>query len=96
MSHDSETAQWGRAFTADRQRRHAEWHKANRAAITASGLPFTDRGETLLFRIDGKPPVDFYPSTGRWRATGSKRTHSGGARGFLAWFAAQPAPKAGA
>ena len=33
--------------------------------ITASGIPFVDRGESLLFR--DTVHVDFYPSTGRWR-----------------------------
>jgi hypothetical protein len=69
----------------ERQQRHRDWHRENRAAIDASGIAYADRGETLLFRI-GAVRADFYPSTGRWRVPGGKRTFSGGAQKFIAWL----------
>jgi hypothetical protein len=62
--------------------RHQQWHKDNRAVIDASGTPYSDRGETLLFR--GAVKADFYPSTGRWRSGG--KTYRGGAQSFLNWL----------
>lgn len=52
----------------------------------------TNGSEQLMFREPGKPPVDFWPSTGRWRIpkAGSK-THNGGATSFLAWYRKQVA-----
>ncbi len=75
-----------RVMNAERKARHARWHDQNREVIRASGLPYTDRGEALLFREGGKPAVDFYPSTGRWRIPGEKKTRSGGAQVFLNWY----------
>ena len=74
-----------RAMTRQRQARHHEWNKRNRAIIDASGIPYIDRGETLLFREPDKSNVDFYPSTGRWKA--NSQMHSGGAKKFLEWYA---------
>lgn len=69
-----------------KKERHANWHKENRRKIDAAGIPYTDRGETLLFRAGTS--ADFYPSTGRWRSGG--RTYRGGAPAFLAWLKKQP------
>ena len=74
-----------RAMRDHRKERHARWHRLNRAAIDASGIPYTDRDETLLFRLDGVS-ADFYPSTGRWREPGNQYTYRGGAQAFLAWL----------
>jgi len=77
-----------RAATRDR---HAEWKRNNTAVLQASGISFTitNASETFLFREPGKPKVDFYPSTGRWRVAGQSRTFSGGAAKFLDWYAKQ-------
>ncbi len=74
-----------RAMREHRKQQHADWHRENRALIDASGIPYTDRDEALLFRLDGVR-ADFYPSTGRWRVPGGKRTFSGGAQKFIAWL----------
>lgn len=77
---------------ADKQYRHRHWKKLNMQTIKASGVAYKDRGETLLFREPGKPKVDFYPSTGRWRVVGHAKqqaAQSGGGRGFLKWYAKQ-------
>lgn len=70
-----------------RQAQHEKWHRENRAEIDASGIPYTDRGEALLFRF-ADIKVDFYPSTGRWRLVGiaGGKAMRGGARAFLAWL----------
>lgn len=67
-----------------KKERHLKWHKENRAVIEASGIPYTDRPEALLFREWHRPQADFYPSTGRWRSDG--KTYSGGAAKFLNWY----------
>jgi hypothetical protein len=80
------------AMKAHTQARHAEWKQKNTETLTFSGLDFvaTNGGETFLFREPGKPKVDFYPSTGRWRIVGATRkTFKGGARSFLNWYAKQ-------
>jgi hypothetical protein len=80
-----------RALSVLRQERHANWHRDNLAALADSGIPHrvANRGETLLFREDGKPRCDFYPSTGRWRVVNARETFSGGAVAFLAWYRRQ-------
>lgn len=75
---------WGEVRT-DRQQRHARWKEENLRILRESGLPFTERPEACLFRSATGPRADFYPSTGRWRVPGGKRTFRGGARAFLAW-----------
>jgi len=81
------------AMKAHRQRQHADWKERNLAALNASAVIFTttNNGETLLFRESGKPKVDFYPSTGRWRVAGLTKTLRGGARAFLSWYESQKA-----
>jgi len=80
----------GRAIREHTREKHAEWHRRNRGRLEKSGIPFTDRGETLLFREEGKPMVDFYPSTGRWRVPNENlKTFSGGAGKFLKWYERQ-------
>jgi len=88
----------GEVFSAMRaatKQRHADWKKANMEILGASGAIFTvtNCGETLMFRMSGKPKVDFYPSTGRWRVVGNgqQRPMSGGAQKFLNWYAEQSA-----
>jgi hypothetical protein len=84
------------AFRGMKQERHAEWFKKNMEVLRASGLAFTEHTTSVVFREPGKPAVDFYPHTGRWRLVGRKnaggKTMSGGAKGFLAWYAKQSVP----
>jgi hypothetical protein len=77
------------AMRGARQARHLEWKRTNMGVLEAAGIEFrsTNNGETLLFRERGKPKVDFYPSTGRWRVAGVSRAFSGGAEAFLRWYA---------
>lgn len=79
------------AMRAHRQAKHAEWKERNLETLLRSKLTLTIKsgGESVLFREPGKPKVDFYPSTGRWRVAGLTRTFSGGADSFLNWYAKQ-------
>lgn len=88
MSRDSDTAMDGRALDESRKARHADWCRVNTGEIEASGIEHASKnsGESLLFRERGKPKVDFFPSTGRWRVAGQTRTYRGGAVAFLAWY----------
>lgn len=71
------------AMKAEKKERHARWHTENRALIEASGIPYDDRGEALLFRFS-TVKADFYPSTGRWRS--DNKTYRGGGKSFLNWL----------
>jgi hypothetical protein len=75
-----------------KKERHQEWWDDNVNEIEASGVPhtFTNNGESVLFREKGKPKVDFFPSTGRWRIVGKNaRTMGGGAKRFIEWYSQQ-------
>lgn len=86
---DDDLASDYRAMKEERKERHAEWNKINTETINKSGIPYRlAGGQTMLFREPGKPRVDFYPSTGRWRVNG-QRAVSGGARKFLDWYKQQ-------
>lgn len=85
---------------------HDKARTENLALLRESGLRFAERPDAVLFREPGKPRVDFYPPTGRWRLVGEGpdrrfrccqrgedgRTFRGGARAFLAWYAKQERP----
>lgn len=74
------------------RQRHKQMHDENRRLLLASGIPFRDKGEALLFRNPGSPLADFYPSTGRWTVIGRMGRFDGlsvlrgGASAFLAWY----------
>jgi len=77
-----------------RKAQHREWKDENLDVIRSSRIPYrsTNNGESLLFREPGKPKVDFFPSTGRWRVvSGNARTMGGHAMKFLEWYAEQKA-----
>ena len=48
---------------------------------------FINHGQTVLFREEGMPRVDFYPSSGKWKA--GDQSFEGGAQAFLDWYARQ-------
>lgn len=84
------------AMRAHKQARHAEWKQKNIETLLRSShtLTINNNEETVLFREAGKPKVDFYPSTGRWRVVGATktfptRTFRGGASNFLQWYEKQ-------
>ncbi len=74
-----------RAMKADKKQRHADWYEQNLEILVASGIPFTDKGETLLFREGKGWRADFYPSTGRWKDLANNKMRGGGAEKFLLW-----------
>lgn len=67
--------------------------KENRAVnlmtLRESDLEFMERnnGDTVLFREDGYPRVDFYPGTNKWKVL-DKKIHyiRGNAENFIAWY----------
>jgi hypothetical protein len=87
------------AAAADARRNLRQEEKQQRkrdalAAIELSGFAYrlTNNSENVLFREPGKPHVDFYPSTGKWRRIhdGSHGyINSGGVEVFLEWYARQ-------
>lgn len=81
---------FSQAMRSAKQQRHADWKEANTTLLAASGIPFTstNNGEALLIRERGRSPIDFYPSTGRWRVD-NKRTLGGHAERFIQWYKEQ-------
>lgn len=72
-----------------KQQQHEEWYVKNLNNLKESGLEFEHKDTVCLFRIEGKPWVDFYPHTGRWRIVGrgaSKKVFTGGGNAFIHWF----------
>ncbi len=71
-----------------RKTKHQEMKEQNTRLLTEAGIAFREvnQGENLLIREPGKPNVDFYPSTGRWRIPQKNQTYSGGAQAFLSWY----------
>lgn len=83
----SEDAEMYRAIKEEKQKRHAEWWIKNTRILKSSSLVFKEAShECYIFRELGKPKVDFYPSTGRWRNIDTGKTHSGGATLFIQWY----------
>lgn len=87
----NEIAEIGELLDGERRERHAVWKIENTAAMFESGIMFrsANNGEALLVREPGYPSCDFYPSTGRWRVAGVKRTYGGGAEAFINWYRTQ-------
>ena len=83
--------EWYDIMRRERKERHENWYAQNMALLRESGLPFEERETACLFRIEGRPRVDFYPHTGRWRVVGqpNSKARSGGARAFLRWYEEQ-------
>jgi hypothetical protein len=56
--------------------------------LRQAGVKFESRnyGTILLLRERGKPAVDLYPGTQRWRVKDCEETFSGDIREFLAWY----------
>lgn len=79
------------AMSTAKQERHQEWKAQNMAVLNSSDLNFkaVNFEETVLIREPGKPKVDFFPSSGRWRVAGVARTFQGGAQSFLDWYRKQ-------
>ncbi|HEY4611373.1 MAG TPA: hypothetical protein VII11_00140 [Bacteroidota bacterium] len=82
-----------RFMTELKKARHQQWQKENRRLIDETKIAYEDKGEALLFREQGKPKIDFYPSTGRWKVFGRKGNYTmmrGGAKAFIVWYQRHP------
>lgn len=67
----------------------------NMRVLKSSGIQYTvkNSGTIILFRVPGKPAVDFYPTTSKWKLVGPKpQLIFGNATAFLIWYAKQQAP----
>lgn len=83
----SEEAELWNKIREDRKKQHEEWWQLNTDELRKSGIRYRVASEECyIFRNVGKPSVDFYPSTGRWRVAGLSRTFSGGATKFINWY----------
>ena len=73
--------------------RRAKRLEENLKLLRESEFVFETRNDStvLLFRIPGKPMVDYYPSTNTWRTVGGDKQVKkfGRAPKFLKWFRAQ-------
>jgi len=81
-----------KAMTQTRKEQHEKWYLKNMAVLNKSGKEFEEKDTACLFREDGKPAIDFYPHTGRWKkvsGSGKKRVYRGGAVSFLNWYTRQ-------
>lgn len=92
MSSDSDIALAWKEHKEAMKEEKQERHTKNMDVLVESGIPFTVTNlyTVLLFREEGKPKVDFYPGTGRWRNVGvGAVTFRGGATAFLGWYKKQ-------
>ena len=81
-----------RDYRATKKKQHEKWFQINTRILKESRTPFTEHDTVYLFRVDGKPSVDFYPHTGRWKkntGSGKKKMFRGGAKAFLNWYERQ-------
>ena len=88
----NEVSEMWKAHNEARKQQHEEWYIKNLNSLKKSGLRYTHKDTVCLFRIQGKPLVDFYPHTGRWRIVGKdspKKVFTGGADAFINWFRKQ-------
>lgn len=77
----------------ERKERKSASLEENMKAINESGLPYETRnnGTVILFRLPGKPDVDFYPTTNHWHIiiANERLKMDGNAKKFLKWFEKQ-------
>lgn len=74
-----------RAMTKDKKDRHSAWCEHNIEILSVRMAGRYIQHETVcLFREQGKPKVDFYPHTGRWKS--GTKMYRGGANAFCAWY----------
>ena len=70
-----------------KRERHRKWYSRNLDFLIENMAGrFQIKETVLLFRENGKPKVDFYPHTGRWRVPDKNELRSGGAEDFLNWY----------
>lgn len=85
---DDDSLMW-KLYRRDQQSQHRNWNRKNMSILNSlmfDRYKIVNQGETVLFREDKKPKIDFYPSTGRWRISGQKKVFRGGAHSFVRWY----------
>lgn len=66
----------------------------NEALIKEAGIPYTQsvyNGASIVFQIreGGKPTIDYYPATGRWKVykqNKPKMYQAKSAKAFISWY----------
>ena len=66
--------------------RHAKMFEYNMQVLNEQQgiIDFTFKDIVCLFKERGKPKVNFYPHTGRWKV--GTKMYSGGVKSFLPWY----------
>lgn len=67
---------------------HLVNQKYNMETLEKSTVPYevTNDGFCCVFRVEGRPRCDFYPTTNRWRDVDAKISYKGTAQHFLHWY----------
>ena len=74
-----------KAMNEDKKQRHSDGFGKNMRLL--EGMRFVFKETVCLFRETGKPKIDFYPHTGRWKS--KNKIHRGGAISFINWYSKQ-------
>ena len=86
----NETSEFWHDWRTMRKDQHEARGVENKRIVIESEIPCSYRENgIMLFREKGKPDVDFYSTTGRWRIPQQGKTYSGGAKKFLEWYKKQ-------
>lgn len=68
----------------NKKRKKVNYDK-NMDILFDSGFAFVDNGFSILFRNEGFPVCDFYPTTNKWKY-GDNKIKRGDAKRFLEWY----------
>jgi hypothetical protein len=80
-----------RMMRENKKENHARFKESNIKNIIDSKIPCTIKDEVVLFREQGKPHIDYYPSSNRWKVI-KKPNHKmmyGNAIKFIVWYEKQ-------
>jgi len=82
VSHDSDTAEWGRAYDEAKRMERAETKEENLAVIREAGYECVSHQDGSILNFGNG--IQFYPSTSKW--TSGTKVHYGNAVAFLKWY----------
>jgi hypothetical protein len=76
----------------ERREKKARNLEKNTKDLDAAGIPYTVKNDGYMYaiRVPGKPRIDFYPTTNRWRVDGE--TMYGPAKRLIGWYKKQQVP----
>ncbi len=76
-----------RMMRDEKKKRHAVNYEKNMTTLINCDLAFDLKDAVVLFREVGKPKIDFYPHSGKWKS--GNKIYNGGAQSFLNWYKKQ-------